>query len=353
MCNCGLAAIRSLLNKNGRLDEDLGEIIRSSYFRLLDTKSIVESGSGKPPVYGTSNDRPASYTRTQFETIGVAEHEIKLAREEGLGPHLYPIVSSFGALLLEMAANQQQRGNVLSWVFGHKGAGCFLMTDTGGPDIRSWESKAVSKGNEIHIRVSKKYAIMPPNSSFGLLLAQKEENEFSPGLYLLPPDVFKTLAITPSGMSWLDGNIELGDVAGEVKIDRQWQMLGAGIGATRRFLSLCRPRIVLAFMAHIDWLRVRKRVRTSDAILRSLENLRELATTLTTKPERGRLFAAEAMAIKFASNELILQLIVEDQEINPPDRRDLLGFTKMEGSSYRCYTEISAMAGIHRARSNA
>jgi predicted HNH restriction endonuclease len=40
------------------------------------------------------------------------------------------------------------------------------------------------------------------------------------------------------------------------------------------------------------------------------------------------------------ANELWLSLVVNGSVASQADQRDLLGFTKMEGSSYRCFREI-------------
>jgi hypothetical protein len=46
------------------------------------------------------------------------------------------------------------------------------------------------------------------------------------------------------------------------------------------------------------------------------------------------------LALKFASNQFLLHLVANQRVIQLKDQRDLLGFSKMEGSSYRCLFEI-------------
>ena len=50
------------------------------------------------------------------------------------------------------------------------------------------------------------------------------------------------------------------------------------------------------------------------------------------------------LATKFASNELLHRLVADGCVRETADQRDLLAFTKMEGSSYRCLREIYAKA---------
>ena len=50
------------------------------------------------------------------------------------------------------------------------------------------------------------------------------------------------------------------------------------------------------------------------------------------------------LALKLASNELLLHLVASGAVERYADQRDLLAFTKMEGSSYRCYHELRAAA---------
>jgi hypothetical protein len=55
----------------------------------------------------------------------------------------------------------------------------------------------------------------------------------------------------------------------------------------------------------------------------------------------------QVLALKFSSNELLLRLVAEDRVRETPDQRDLLAFTKMEGSSYRCFREVYAKAHLY------
>jgi hypothetical protein len=48
----------------------------------------------------------------------------------------------------------------------------------------------------------------------------------------------------------------------------------------------------------------------------------------------------QVLALKFTSNELLQSLVVKGSVPGLDDQRDLLGFTKMEGSSYRCLFEV-------------
>ena len=65
-----------------------------------------------------------------------------------------------------------------------------------------------------------------------------------------------------------------------------------------------------------------------------------MAETASSRDHYSGLTIDEVLVLKFASNEVILDIVTSASVAGAGDRRDLLGFTKMEGSSYRCLFEV-------------
>ena len=62
-----------------------------------------------------------------------------------------------------------------------------------------------------------------------------------------------------------------------------------------------------------------------ESVSAAFENIERLAQTIVCKEEGDKFYAAETMALKFASNETILEAAIQDGSLCRADRRDLLG----------------------------
>ncbi len=340
----GLVAVKTLLQKNGEVTPELNEVIRRGYLRVVDTRAIVEDSCSDGIVSRLAERGIQQRCRTQFGAMDAARELIRETSNEGLGTNLHSIMMCFGAVLLELAADASQRGAVFNWSMAGQQAGCFLMTDRGGPDLNSWRTQVYQSEQAQRATVDKVYALAPSNVGFALLTCKS--SGLFPALYLVPPSAFSQLKRTPAGRPWLDDSVQVQNMEGDIELGPEWELSGTRAATIREFLSICRPNVVLAFLSHVEWLASRKRIRVPRNLERAKNSLRRIAEFAATKALVDRYFAAEAMAVKFAGNELILDLVLSDCDLSPDDSRDLLGFTKMEGSTYRCFSEIISLLGL-------
>lgn len=105
-------------------------------------------------------------------------------------------------------------------------------------------------------------------------------------------------------------------------------------------MTIARPWLIRALCAHIAWLSAQGRVRPDATAGATLAFLAEAAANQAANGHFDRFSEDQAMALKWIANECFLHLVSAGLVPDPKDQRDLLGFSKMEGSSYRCFLEI-------------
>ncbi|WHI49614.1 hypothetical protein P3339_14165 [Microbulbifer sp. MLAF003] len=120
------------------------------------------------------------------------------------------------------------------------------------------------------------------------------------------------------------------------------------MGSVNRFLTLVRPRFVKSLMHFVLWLKDQGEVELSVTDQGHIEYLIYLCNEQTSATIFSMHSVNRVLATKFASNELLLDIVASGKVKNKARQRDLLAFTKMEGSSYRCFFEIYSKAKGHR-----
>ncbi len=107
-----------------------------------------------------------------------------------------------------------------------------------------------------------------------------------------------------------------------------------------KYLTIVRPYFVRALMAHVGWLAREGRLALSPAH----ESVRRFVADAARAQSRSSVYGADVvqrvLALKFAANELLGDLVRGGAVRRFDDQRDLLALSKMEGSAYRCYYEI-------------
>ena len=106
-----------------------------------------------------------------------------------------------------------------------------------------------------------------------------------------------------------------------------------------KYLTVVRPYFVRALMAHVGWLAETGRVEL-DADARAVHQFIAHAARSQTDDAHYSFGKVRVLAIKLLSNEFLTALVRNGRVATFDDQRDLLAFSKMEGSSYRCYHEL-------------
>jgi hypothetical protein len=232
----------------------------------------------------------------------------------------------------------EQQAKVDSWVASGL-TGAFLMTDRGGATLDQWRS-SVSVDPERHsIALDKIWAINAESFGFATVMVRKP-GSMAPAAYLLSPEQCRSLVRAPQGTPFLEGSLLLGSVTGAVAASAADVLSGGGALGVSRFLCQARPRFILGVIAHVRWLAAQGRIGADGPELEDLERLASVARAVVEENVLTRHSIDEVLALKFAVNETLLSLVRSDPAVGPSDQRDLLAFSKMEGSSYHCLAEI-------------
>jgi len=314
---------------------EFASLLARSVLRHLDSAMLVEDGFTpfrEPPPATTQYPLPS------LHCLPALEAAICGTEEEGFGAHFHRLIGLFGHIMLTLSGTESQNADVQAWVqAGLRGA--FLMTDRGGPSLASWMSELRIEDGTWHVNVDKAWSISAHDCGFAIIIVRRP-GTMVPAALLLPPEACAQLTRTPIGLPYLDGALQLGNCKGHVAGGACWGLTRGGLIAVKQFLTMVRPRFVRALMAHVHWLAKDHRVVLSAIHIEAMAYLSELARLLGERHILTRFSEDEVMALKFASNTLLLDLVESGAVARAMDERDLLGFTKMEGSSYRCFYEI-------------
>lgn len=331
----------ALMGQTGPVGPALARLVRAASTRLLDARMLIDEGlhlQTDPRLPRETIRREVSGT----ETLDRVETLVAAIRTEGLAPHLRALLAAFGATLVAMCGNEDQQARTRRW--GEDGRlGVYLMTDSGGPSLDAWETRVVESPQGRRLRIDKIDAVDAHEADFAIVVA-RGRNPLVPSLFLLGPEAMARLDRRPIGDPFLGGALQLGGVRGEVLLDAGCPLTRGGFTGASMFLSVVRPRFVRALLAHVEWLVEVGRARPDRRWIDAAADLRAVAEAASHRTDYSALSVNVALAVKLASNELLLDLVVSDAVPDVADQRDLLAFTRMEGSSYRCFFEI------HRAR---
>ena len=318
-------------------------LLERASIRLFDASMIIEDPLTElAPLREPSVKQPLE----QFEQTYVIDQIIDRVRDEGLAEHFHEMIGLFGSVMMSLTATEEQLAQVNSWVeqgiFGH-----FLMTDPGGPSLQSWKTELQNSDEGMLLNVNKIHGIEAQKLGFAMVVAKQAARPF-PITVMLPPELCTELNQLPVGESFLDGKLQLGNCRGSVPISNEMLLSKGGLGSVNRFLTLVRPRFVKSLMHFVLWLKDQGEVELSVSDQEHIEYLIYLCNEQTSATIFSMHSVNRVLATKFASNELLLDLVTTGKVKNISRQRDLLAFTKMEGSSYRCFFEIYSKAKGHR-----
>ena len=316
-------------------------LIQSAVLPLVDSTMIIED-----KLLAAQKLQPPQVKQPleSFEQTYIIDQLIDSIKDEGFADKFHELIGLFGSINMSLSATKEQIELVEQWVeqghFGH-----FLMTDIGGPTLSNWQSVLTRIPDEddqearLKLKVNKIHGIEAHRLGFAMVVVREEGKPF-PITLLLPPEVTNTFQTQVIGKPFLDGNLQLGNVKGEAIVDRSMILTKGGLAAVNRFLTLVRPRFVKSLMHFVIWLNDQGRVELTEAQKQHVDYLIEVCDCILRETEFSIHSVDRVLALKFASNELLLDLVNRGSVKSIEWQRDLLAFTKMEGSSYRCFFEI-------------
>lgn len=305
---------------------------------LLDSALIIEEACAsfeRKPVEAAS-------TLQAEERFVAAMNSVAAGVEaDGLAPHYMTMMREFAKTLFTLFSSDAQMDKVKQWV-ADGSSSCFLMTDTGGPSPAHWNSRvALNEGKQL-LSVDKCWAMGGDGPLFAIVAAAMPSGLY-PAAFLLAPEQCQALVRSNAGPSMLDGVIQLQNFKGQVEVFNSDKLTKGGPTMLNRLLTLVRPQFVRCLMGHLKWLAGQGRIRLDADSRSALECIQAIAAHLAAQPYSNSM-VTQVLAVKFASNELLNELVAAGAVASSSDQRDLLAFTKMEGSSYRCLREIYAKA---------
>lgn len=322
------------------MPQGLDNIINQAALALLDSEILIEDNFQQrlaPTQAKVKQPLP------KFEQTFVIDELTQKVRDTGFGPQFHQIIGLFGSIMLNLTANEAQQAQVDTWlekgIFGH-----FLMTDAGGPSLASWQSelaKSPDENGRYPLTVAKKWGIEAHNLGF-VMLVVKQAGKPYPLTLMLSPEQSQCLTQARIGQPYLDGALQLGNVHGQINVSPDQILKQGGMASVNRFLTLVRPRFVKALMFHLLWLADQERLVMDEELADNIAFILGFADHFLGQPDFSIHSVNQVLALKFASNELLAHTVASNKVKKLSDQRDLLGFSKMEGSSYRCFFEIYA-----------
>lgn len=327
--------ITQFLAQTGELPASLQQLLQLSTTRLLDSEMLIEDNFA--PMADLSEPRVNQPLESFEQTIFIDQLTAEV-EQDGFGKNFHTIIGLFGSIMIELTGSDEQKANVQKWVeegiFGH-----FLMTDAGGPNLANWKTKLKPVDEGFELSIDKKWGIEGQNLGFVMVVCQQQGKPF-PLTVLVNPEQCKSLEASPCGGSYLDGKLQLGDVKGNIVVSKTDMMNKGGLGSVNRFLTLVRPRFVKCLMNHVLWLESQDRLLLTDADRENIAFIKQASDWCISQTNFSIHSVDRVLSLKFASNEILLDLVAKGAVKELADQRDLLGFTKMEGSSYRCLFEV-------------
>jgi hypothetical protein len=327
------------LSELGEVPAHLRSVISAGVIATVDTQMIIDEDDfhvveqGKP----LPEDAWTPFTAMEESIEGIQT----MISAEGLSNNnFHTLVRGFGSLLFGMIASPAQLAEVASWhESGRAEFGGFLMSDRGGSSIQQWNTVFVNNGEMLEVDVDKVWIIEGHRVDYGAVSCASTQKLF-PTTILIPPEQFGHLQKTKVGDPFLDGTLQLGNIRGKVSVPKSDMLTNGGLASTSTFLSKARPRFVRALMAHMQWLDAGGRITLQPAQREGIRALELIAKRYYHNLVKRKPSLPMALAIKFAANRILLDLVATESATDRLVRRDLMAFTRMEGSSYRCLFEI-------------
>lgn len=335
--------VLAALGRGSTISVDLERLISEAVTRLLDSEMIIESAfNGTVRVqseFGSSTTLPADLTDPLDELV-------EIVRQESLNPHLLSLLKGFSRLTHRFFVDERQQAMGREWA--RQGFGTFfMMTDGGGPALSSWKSVLKVNDGVQMLHVDKCWIMGANKPGFGII-AVRAEGGMYPIPYLLSPEQCGQLARFSNGAPFLGGLVHLGNFKGAVEVTDSDRCGRAGFTMINQLLTTVRPFFVRAVLAHVSWLQDRGDLDLTPRQRALVAELGQIGRSITDARRYSNMLLQQVLALKLACNELLMDIIVRRNVRSAAIARDLQGFGKMEGSSYRCFRELYGRAAPPR-----
>jgi hypothetical protein len=324
------------LSAFGQLPAAVAALVQSGATRLLDSDMIIT----QPRAYAAPNGAARATTDSRYEQSEQTEARLEQIAAEGFSPHFKPFMRGFTRVMSTLFLTPEQDAKVEAYrAAGHHML--FLMSDGGGPTLANWRSVQRNEAGRTLLTIDKVWGIEAHRERIGLV-AVRVPGGFMPAAYLVWPEQYRTLARNACGEPFLEGQLQLGNARGEIEVAPEDRLKIGGPNVFNKYLTIVRPYFVRALMAHVGWLARSDRLSLSAANESAWQFIAQAALTQSRSTVYGVDSVQRVLALKFAANELLGELVRSGAVRRFEDQRDLLAFSKMEGSSYRCYYELRA-----------
>jgi hypothetical protein len=323
----------------GDVSELFIKFCKRAVTQTLDSQMIIEDCLFPPYTPKNFGSSQIGVSSDQFSLV---EDTLESIRNNGLFLIFPRLMRDFSRIVLSLFLNSEQSAAAKEWdQDGTKF--CFMMTDEGGPHPSYW--KTSFNPHTKLLQVHKQWIMLGNRKNCGIVVA-RVEGSLTPMSILLSIEDCDQLEVSPIGSPFLNGTLQLGKISGEVEVQDWKKVTRVGPTTASIHLALLRPFFVRAITAHLEWL------RQKDALLLDSESeeILGIISSLAMRVSRESTFSIgrvrRALALKLLCNQLLVNLVSDDCFLESSDERDALGFSKMEGSSYRCFYELTSKSKV-------
>ncbi|KVQ96068.1 hypothetical protein WK09_00170 [Burkholderia ubonensis] len=309
-------------------------LVEAAAVRLLDSEMVIALRAETPEALPDSS----ASTPLLHDEAPLTEALLEQIGREGFHHLFKPFMRAFIRIMFGLFFSDEQNRRACDCIdAGHNFA--FLMSDGGGPSLGAWRTAVRSDDGVLTLAVEKVWGIEAHRDCMAVVAARLPGVMF-PAAYLVWPDEYRKLKRATCGAPFLAGNLQLANVSGHARVSAEDRLRIGGPTVFNKYLTVVRPYFVRALMAHVDWLARTGRVAL-DADARAVHRfIADAARSQTDDAHYSFGKVQRVLAIKLLSNEFLTALVRDGQVETFDDQRDLLAFSKMEGSSYRCYHEL-------------
>lgn len=338
--SCKLSAIYArpvihALERYAPAPSRLATLVEESVLRLLDSGSII-GHLDAPFSLNAKDSKPIPLP--SVDVPPAIEETISSIRKNGFGREASNLFREFGAIFFSLVATAEQRRLVDMWS-DDGSLGAFCMTDCGGSNLGTWNSSWNAKLDPIELTLNKRWVMNADRAKFAIAIL-RGPTPFAPVTALIPPDAYQTAEKKSCGVPFFDGLLPLFDIKGTWQANDSWHLAGGSPIAPKIFLTLVRPLLIQAQIAHLSWCvqhGVIVLTKDGEAIL---DYLSTVACSLGRAKGYSRGREDATLALKLGTNEFWVHLVKTGRVNSASHERDFLAFSKMEGSSYQCMTEL-------------
>jgi hypothetical protein len=325
----------------GAISASLADVVVKSLLAQLDSKTIIELEQPNARALAQSTMQFAPHT-----TGAIGDLETILQPAAALTDILPRLLVGFGRVL-QTLIDPDDNVPLAPLTMPPPQCLAFLMTDSGGTSIADWQSTCLPEGDALRVRIRKQWAIDGEKFDTAIVLVRGRSNLYPVAISLTADDC-RGLEKTPIGAPFLSGQMQLGNVAGEVCVAPTQIMGRNATTSTKVYLSVVRPRFARAIMAHLRWLEQSKQMPLTCEEIEHVQQVHDLATNISAARSFSIANVLAAQAVKLTTNEILHSLVVRRFPEFDDRSRDFLGLAKMEGSTYRCLHELMAYQGAIR-----